>query len=183
EGHLGPPDPIAPANGPRLARRGGLGPAAPSLPNVRVLPSPPGDSRRHPLRHRSRPTASVGGLGGPRDRGGDSHPLIVEEGRAVGPSGRLRPTERPLAWNPGHCATIGDRFGNVLGTRPRGSRALRLLEVRRPRDGNMRKIDALGIPLALGGGTTGGLLATQTAIGSGPLAGVTAVTMGIAGAL
>jgi len=52
-----------------------------------------------------------------------------------------------------------------------------------PGDGNMRKIDALGIPLALGGGTTGGMLATQTAIGSGPLAGVTMVTMGIAGAL
>jgi len=52
-----------------------------------------------------------------------------------------------------------------------------------PGDGTMRKIDALGIPLALGGGTTGGMLATQTAIGSGPLAGVTAVTMGIAGAL
>ena len=47
----------------------------------------------------------------------------------------------------------------------------------------MGKIDALGIPLALGGGTTGAMLATQVAIGSGPLAGVTAVTMGIAGAL
>src|SRR5207237_4076833 len=44
ESHLGTPDPTAPADGSRLARRGGLGPGPPSLPNVRVLSSPYGAS-------------------------------------------------------------------------------------------------------------------------------------------
>ncbi|TLZ95669.1 MAG: hypothetical protein E6J95_01790 [Methanobacteriota archaeon] len=61
-------------------------------PPRRVLPSPAGDSRGQPLRDRSRPTARVGGLGGPRDRGRESQPLEKPLNRwsaaaAFGPGG------------------------------------------------------------------------------------------------